>query len=81
MISMNYNSTGMPIDASNAKIILQTLKTQQKTIFSKISKKISTSPSFAECHLSDTGVISPSRHLYMIGQKIWRHLIEFLKEF
>jgi len=25
---MNYNSTGMPIDASNAKIILQTLKTQ-----------------------------------------------------
>ena len=54
MISVNYDSTVLPIDASNAKKILKTLSKPGKSNFSKFSKKISTSPSLRECHLSDT---------------------------
>ena len=47
MISMNYDSTMLPIDASNAKKILQPLKTGKIQFFQNFQKKFQPAPPYA----------------------------------
>ena len=47
MISVNYDSTELPIDASNARKILKTLKTRKIQFFKIFKKKFQPAPPYA----------------------------------